>query len=189
MLHVPDYYNNYNILSIDPGLNNTGISIYNCSGHVNNVNTISAFSLNTDKVDDPKYVDEFWHTERMLKICRMKQALQNILIQVNPCLVICESPFFNRLMPSAYQALVQVISGFQQATIEYNQNIPFYFIEPLLVKKKIGAGFTSGKVSVKEMVGSNDFIMSRLVSNINYLDEHAIDAIAIAYGYIKSKEF
>lgn len=188
MLHVPDFYNNFNILAIDPGLNNTGISIYNCSGDISNFNSIYAYSLNTNKIQETDFVDDFYHTERLMKVTRMKQALWNTLHQTNPCLVICESPFFNRLMPSAYQALVQVISAYQHAVMEYNQNIPFYFIEPLIVKKKIGAGFTSGKISVKEMVINNKDIMNKLLVNIDNLDEHAIDAIAIAYGYIKCKE-
>lgn len=189
MLHTPEYYSNFNILAIDPGLNNTGVAVYNCSYNLENINGISAFSLNTDKINEIDSADPFYHTERVLKLARMKQAMDSILLQLNPCLIICESPFFNRLRPSAYQALVQVITIFQQSALDYNPNVPFCFIEPLLVKKKIGAGFTSGKESVKDMVSKNDYLMEKLVVDLDGLDEHAIDAIAIAYGYIKSKEF
>lgn len=190
-LFIPPIYNNYNIVSIDPGLNNLGIAIFNMksttsSDLFNDVNTIEAFTLKNDKLKDPAYITNDICSDRYIKLAKIQEAMNYILNRYRPNQVLCESPFFNRLRPSAYASLVEVINTIQYCIYQYNTNVYFKTVEPLLVKKRVGAGYVNGKQDMKTAIMNKPEIISKLKNDVNLLDEHAIDAIAIGYGYLKS---
>ena len=85
----------------------------------------------------------------------------------------------------AYGALLEVLTIIHSAILEYNYGILFKKIEPLLVKKCVGAGTMKGKLDVKACIKKIPIVMNVLVNDIEHLDEHAIDAIAIGYSFLK----
>lgn len=182
---APKSYDSFNIIGIDPSVNNFGISIYSIDYLSRKINSIEAFTLKNQRLYDNSTLDEDLYSDRNIKIYKLKNHFINILANINPSLVICESPFYNPSMPNAYASLVQIIQTIQFACLEYNNNIYFSTIEPLLVKKTIGAGMTTGKIDVKDSVLRNELIMSKIINNVIELDEHSIDAIAIAYSFLK----
>ena len=184
---VPEGFSNYKMLSIDPGLNNTGIAIFEIDYNTKIINSIEAYTILTNKLYNNTGLDEEFFTERKIKLYKLKRAIQEILILKNPCIVACESPFFNPMRPMAYGALLEVLSIIHSSIIEYNSNIPFISVEPLLVKKIIGAGMMKGKLDVKEAVKNNKSIISKLRNNIELLDEHSIDAIAVGYTFLNTR--
>jgi Holliday junction resolvasome RuvABC endonuclease subunit len=185
LLSVPDNYKYWNMLFIDPGLNNTGVAIYTVDSETSNITTIDAFTIECDNSHIETGMDPEAFSERFIKLHKLTIAIQRVMMTYNPSVVVCESPFFNRFRPTAYSALVQVIHVLQEAIYYFNPNIGFSTLEPLLIKKHVGAGMMKGKLDVKKVVSENSFIMSRLVRDIDTLDEHAIDAIAIGYAYIR----
>lgn len=192
-LVTPDYFNQYKIIALDPGLNNTGVSIFTMKNDFvkdayDNLISIESFTLINHKLPYPNFMDDDTHDERFQKLHRMYQALNLVFAQYGPMEVVCEAPFFNRLRPTAFAPLVQVIEYIKLALFNYNPNINFKLIEPLLVKKRVGAGYVNGKFDMKVAVSNNQEIISKLITSWNLLDEHAIDSIAIGYGYLKAKE-
>jgi len=188
MLILPNNYTPFNIMAVDPGLNNTGISIYTLNCNDRSIIAIDAFTLKNDKLNDNSGLDSDVHLDRIIKSYKLKNHLINVLHYVKPLIVICESPFYNHFRPSAYASLLQIIQFIQTTVIEYNPNVIFHTLEPLLIKKIIGAGMVTGKIDVKKAVTSRGDIMDKLICNIELLDEHSIDAIAIGYSFLKLSE-
>jgi len=184
-LILPYSFSTYKILGIDPGLNNTGISVFEIDYQTKNILAITAFTLVNNRLPDYTGLDDEIYNERTIKLYKLKDAIKQVVININPSAIACESPFYNRLCPMAYGALLETLNVMKSAVIEVNTNIPFTTVEPLLVKKTVGAGMTTGKLDMKDAISKNNIIMSVLSSDMNLLDEHSIDAIGVAYTYLK----
>lgn len=182
-LIIPDSFKHYVLVGIDPGLNTTGISKFIIDFYTNNILHIEAFTITNDKLLDTTSLYDNIYSDRLLKLYKLKEALTRIVSIINPCLIACESPFYNRFRPMAYGSLLETVRIIHSAVMEYNINIPFTMVEPLLVKKVIGAGMMKGKVDVKLAVNNRPELISVLTNDINTLDEHSIDAIAVGYAY------
>ncbi len=184
-LMLSEQYHKINLLAIDPGLNNTGIAIFEIDYHSKKILKIEAFTIATEKLKNNTGLADEDFAERLIKLLKLKVSILNVLANVNPCIVAIEAPFYNRFRPNAYGALVEVLCVIQSAILEFNYSILFKKVEPLLVKKCVGAGTMKGKLDVKECVKKIDLVMNVLVNDIECLDEHSIDAIAIGYSFLK----
>lgn len=184
MLIIPDYYQTYNILSVDPGLNRTGVSCYTLNQN-NEVLSIESQTLFSERLRDDVITDEEYYAERVIKLQKLRHAFHYLIRTTQARVIVCESPFYNRFRPMAYGALLEVLSMIQMSILDINVNIPFRTVEPLLVKKTIGAGMMKGKIDVKHCIGNNSLIMSVLRNSLDMLDEHAIDSIAVGYTFLK----
>jgi hypothetical protein len=60
----------------------------------------------------------------------------------------------------------------------------FYTIEPIVIKRTIRVDSIKEKTDVAKAIMRIPEIMSVLVTPIEMLDEHAIDAIAIGYTHL-----
>lgn len=185
-LYTPEHFKNYNILAIDPGLNRTGISIYGLDMTKSVITDITSFTLVNEKLPDEIEFEELYHPERVFKLYRLKHAFTNVLLNYRPIAVVSESPFYSSFRPSAYASLVEVISHLHDCVINCNPNTLFRSVEPMVVKKTIGASLSSNKGSVKDAVMGNKTIMDVMTIDINSLDEHAIDSIAVGYTFLKN---
>ena len=172
------------VIGIDPGINNTGVSIFTMDVEQRIILSIDATTLITQKLPNRTGLTEELYGERTIKLYKLKSTLLDIMTGTMPAGLICESPFYNRRMPMAYGALLEVLCVIQSAVIEHNCNTFFTTLEPLVVKKVVGAGAKAGKEDVKRAISEIPQIMGVLRPNIDTLDEHAIDAIAIAYTYL-----
>lgn len=184
MLIVPENFYTYSILSVDPGLNRTGVSCYTLNQD-NQILCIQSQTLFNERLSNNVITDEEYYPERVVKLQRLRKAFQELIITTHPCFVVCESPFYNRFRPMAYGALLEVLSMIQLSILDVNVNIPFRTVEPLLVKKTVGAGMMKGKLDVKASISNIPVIMSVLRNNLDTLDEHAIDSIAVGYTFLK----
>ncbi len=190
-LHIPDRYTTYRVMGIDPGLNFTGVASLDVSYVTRKILNIEAFTLANDRLADYTGLDHDTIAERTVKLYKLKQALQYTLERYNPSFIACEAPFYNRLRPMAFGALLEVVSVLHSAVLEYNSNIGFITVAPMSVKKVIGARMVKndtekGKLVVKEAIKNTPEIMDVLQGNIDTLSEHAIDAIAIGFTLINS---
>lgn len=172
------------LLSIDPGVNNCGVSVVDYSEVFR---VVEVFNVNNARKFSPEEkVQELKFGTRVVKVT-------NILNQLSSCLdrypgidrVSIEAPFYNALTPVAYGSLLEVITA-----IKYNlllpRAIPFSMTEPLLVKKlfigqKITRDTTAKAVMrlfMEKKVADKLIFVDKLVEEMT---EHEIDAIAIAY--------
>lgn len=185
-LVIPDRYSLYRIISIDPGLTNTGIAIFDIDLVVRQVKSIEAMTIKVEQLRNTTGLDDERFSERLIKLYKLKQTIFELVARLQPQSIACESPFYNRLRPMAYGSLLETLTYIHAAVIEYNPNIFFKTVEPLLVKKSIGAGFMKGKIDVRHCIENNPEIMSVLQSDIDTLDEHALDAIGVGIALLKT---
>jgi Holliday junction resolvasome RuvABC endonuclease subunit len=185
-LTIPTQFKTYKVLSIDPGLNRTGIAIYTIDMELRKAISLEAFTLVNEKLIDEIEFEETYHSERVFKLYRLKNAFTQIIRDCNPSAVVCESPFYSSFRPTAYASLVEVISHLHDCVIQHNHNTLFRTVEPMVVKKTVGATLTNNKSSVKDAIMTIPDITTIAIVDINMLDEHAIDAIAIGYTFFKN---
>lgn len=181
---IPDGYNSFNILSIDPGSINTGIAIISIENDM--IQSIDARTIEVMKIRDRVGYDVDSQPEKLIRLSNLARLFTDIVDRYKPIAVACESPFYNRKFPMAYGTLLTIMNNFQMALANYNQTIPFFTIEPRTVKSAVGAISLVGKDPVRDAVSRIPAIMNTLVPPLHSLDEHSIDAIAVGYAYLKS---
>ena len=89
-------------------------------------------------------------------------------------------------MPGAYGALVEVICGIRNAVIRYSDVKPLYKVDPSSVKQAIGAKGNADKNAVRDYVSKIPELINNLDNPLCSLDEHSIDAMAVAYHQLLS---
>lgn len=190
---LPQGYYNYRAVGIDPGLNNTGVSVLQIDAYHNRIVGIEAFTLINDRLLDRTGLEEHTHSDRLIKLYKLKQALRTALGYIDPVWIACEAPFYNRFRPTAYAPLVEVVGMLNAASLEYNPNIGFTLYSPLTVKKTVGAksiknDTEKGKIEVKQAIAMIPEIMSVLKTPLSTLSEHAVDSIAVGYTWFMHKD-
>lgn len=168
-------------LSIDPGINNTGITVFS----INKKFKIhySANILNLRKFTEEEKKLENFYDSRAVKVLYIINFIRKILNTYEIDEVVIEAPFYNALTPMAFGSLLEVINA-----LKYNvfipENIKITMIEPLLIKKT----FTKERLANKELMKL--FLHDKIAKNeleieenidIESLTEHQIDSIAIGY--------
>ena len=183
-LVLTDCYDSYRLIGIDPGLNHVGIAIFDVETATGYIRSIEAYTEHIEKLYDATGLDSDMYTARVVKLYKLRNMITELLSRVGACMVACESPFYNPRMPMAFGALVEVMNTIYTAIIDYNQNIPFFKVPPLVVKSVVGAGATKGKLDVKACIRGIDEITSVLKGSIEDLDEHSIDSIGVGFSFL-----
>jgi len=174
-------------IAIDPGLNNTGIAIFYVKVNPFEILSITASTLSADRLLDDTGLDDEDFTERLHKRYKMGNALKRILEETNPCVVVSESPFFDRRKPGSFAVLTEVLTTLFDTVVNYNPLIRFSMVEPLLVKKVLGVAGQKGKEVVREAMSKETLLIQALSSPLEHLDEHAVDAVGVGYTYLLKK--
>lgn len=175
------------IISIDPGINNCGISILDIDDNFRVV--LTSLVKNARKFTDDEKIIEAKCGNRAVKILAILNRVKEYLKEYRVTSIILEAPFYNALTPMAYGSILEVIFSIKYDII-LKYNLDFKLIEPLLVKKL----FTNKSLASKELIKqflitkkeNKDILMDIDVESIS---EHEIDAIAIGYvHYLNLKE-
>ncbi len=184
MLKADTHYQHCNLLAIDPGLNNIGLATYELSLVPFKINRIHASTLKEDRVIDDIVYDNETALERDYKRSRMVAAVMKHVVEVNPDIIICESPFFDRNKPGSFAILTEVILEIRQEISRFNDRIRFSFLAPQLVKKTLGVAGIKGKEIVRDAMEKQTHLLSALDQSIDDIDEHSIDAMTVGYTFI-----
>ena len=183
-LHIPEKYKEpYRILSIDPGSNSLGVASLTIDPVSELIINIQAFTVHVEYLYKTDYCESDEDNPRINRMLKIQYEISKILDFYRPKLVVCESPFFNRLRPGAFAPLVEVMHTLRLAVLNYGCLVPFYTIEPSIIKKAVGASHIGDKNAVNKAVKEIDEIVVATPFSLDLLDEHAIDAIAIGYSY------
>ena len=167
---------NFNIITIDPGINHLGLSV--CEIDFQNKEVIKTFSttLHVKEKNLNKRNIELYGL-RQCKIDYLNEILIKYIEKYKPITVVVESPAFLPLIELLYQI---------RMTIREFENINYVSYEPSLIKKTVGASAICKKDEVKKYVLINkDFFKLEKEINIEDLDEHAIDSLAILYTHFQ----
>ena len=189
MFAIPVEYQRVNVVAFDPGGDTTGVAVLTINPSTAEIFSGSAWTLKTSKIQAFTGLDPDFHSERVCKLKSLSLEVYSILEQTRPWAVGCEAPFFNRLMPSAYGSLTEVVSNIQNTCLHYNPYTRFELVSPQLVKKSVGVAGKKGKEIMRAAVGSDTALSSKLLVDLNTLDEHAIDALAVARCMINYRLF
>lgn len=172
-----------NIVGIDPGSETLGLSIITFD-----IDTFKIVSSQAKTYYGSKmFHEDNWmsnlHGARTTRIYHHKQNLINLLHQIDPLQIACESPFYNPRRPNAYGVLVEVLTMIRQSVMEYDPWKFLYLIDPPTVKKSVGAPGNADKDRMfSALCNLNDL---NLINPIDTLDEHSVDALAVAYCRLK----
>ena len=186
-LYIPKEYLTTKLVCFDPGLNTTGVSVYEVDSRTKQVLSVFAYTIHTEKLRDFTGLDEEILTERTHKLYKLGLAIQHVLADHNPRIVGCEAPFYNHRTPMAFVSLSEVVSMIRHSVMTYNYNTPFHLVEPQLVKKGVGVAGKKGKDVVMDAMSRIPEVMGVLHTPLEGLDEHAIDAIAVGWSMLKYK--
>ena len=169
------------IYGIDPGTKCLGNGIITVDPLTFEIVEMEAFTINAEKLplsdwNIGLYGDRF---ARIMAIC---DHLSMYLKQYNPVSITCESPYFNHLHPSAYGPLVEVITSVRRTIYDWNKWIAMQSVDPTTVKKTVKAKGTKKPDMTEALLQIPEF---KLI-DVEALDEHSIDGLAIAYyQYLK----
>lgn len=183
MLHQPDNQPHLvSVCGIDPGTNYLGFARLGIDSRTWEIDSCWATTIRVDKLPETYGFDLSAQSERLEKLLKIKDSIKQLLSYWQPVHLSCESPFYNRLRPAAYGPLVESVMAVKLACYEFNPSLKFDTLEPSVIKKTVGAGYISGKDMVKKAVMDNQTLQAKTTVNLNLLDEHAIDALAVAYS-------
>lgn len=168
------------IVGIDPGSETLGVSIL----------FFDVITLQITKIVPKTYIGSklpvspmlaMLHNDRVSRIKAHEENLFNIYSEYNPVAIVSEAPFYNPRRPNAYGVLVEVICAIRNSIIRYSDTMCFYQVDPASVKRAIGAKGNADKDIVKHHIGLIPEIVNVLEYPLSALDEHSIDATAVAY--------
>lgn len=167
-------------LSIDPGLNNCGLAIFDIENNKFIVKDTFLVKNARKFTDEEKLIEQFYNN-RTVKVIAIIEFIKNIIEKNNIECIVIEAPFYNALTPMAYGSLLEVIFGMKYSIIVPN-NLKIKFIEPLLVKKL----FSNQRLASKDLI--KEFLINKKQDGSIILDkdpltlsEHEIDAIAVGF--------
>lgn len=183
MLHVPSTGSSCaTMIGIDPGSTCVGISIMKIDVVSETILSTEAYTLHLDKLGGNEWLGEQCG-DRFKRIDKLKACLANIFRIQQPLCVSVESPFFNRFRPQAYGVLMEVLSAIREAVFTHDPWLAPYLIDPSSVKNAVGAGGAAKKEIMQERVLSLPNLNP--IVDLDNLDEHSIDAIAVNYARYK----
>ena len=181
--------NIYKICGIDPGTNHLGISLLSINIDNLEIETIDIITFNPilDKTDGTIRLNYDEITE---KIISQKRQLYNWLCENKPHIVCCESPFFNRLRPSAFGPLCETIFSIKMAVLEFNNIIPFKLYQPSVIKSIIGVKtgrYKEGelRINTKQLIKNRLFQINEIFDKITVeYNVDSFDALAVGYTHL-----
>lgn len=176
-----------NIIGIDPGSQTLGLSVLSFDLGTYEIVQTQAQTFQGDRLPYfDKHIAEV-HGERLARIYAHRQNLVNLFLHYRPISVACESPFFNARRPNAFAALMEVMNEIRNAVMQYNPYLQLVTIDPPTVKKSVGAPGNADKTGVlAALILKQSELRLSDQSQPNCLDEHSVDATAVAYCRYKS---
>lgn len=173
------------VIGIDPGTETLGVCIMDIDL---NTGIILGTRANTFVGSKLPFYDKQIATYVSPKTARLKaheENLYSLFTFERPLIVASEFPFFNPRMPHAYGPLVETINTINVALSRYDSCNKLYGIDPSSVKNAVGAkGNAKKEVMAEQLLTLENILLSD--SPLRELDEHSVDAVAVAYSAYKN---
>ncbi len=187
MLPMPqDPSTQISVMGIDPGTTTLGVGLIHFDLVSFQISSWEAYTFRGDKLTSNAWIGAT-SNDRLQRIAALKRHMSHMLHRVNPLAVACESGYINVRQPSAYGALMEIVSAIRDAVWEYDVWRPLYMVTPSQAKAAIGAKGNSGdKQAVANAIAANPELVSTCLMPLASLDEHSCDATAIAYYQYRS---
>ena len=188
MDNIPNCY----LLGIDPGSSTLGVAILEINSITFSLVATTAYTIEATKLELFDRLD-LRLPERERRLRAISKAISLCLEDYKPLTLAIESPFFNSRKPSAYAVLIETMYVLKQTARAYDLNLPIIEVDPPTAKKAIGVRRLKAKERRRLKLTTKDLVREallpltalKLTSDINSLDEHSLDAIAVAYSSYK----
>lgn len=181
MLPMPSSDPLVRVVGIDPGTTFMGVSVLEFDILTMRLHSVRPMTLNGDRLPGSDWLSTLY-CDRTRRLEALRYAMLNLLCNEQPIGVASESPFYNMKRPNAFGALKEALSAIQMAVSEYDWNRPLYLIDPPSVKRAAGAKGNADKDQMKATLLSHPELGPHLAQYAYCLDEHSIDATAVAYA-------
>ena len=173
----------YRGLSLDPG-GNLGVTIFELDTSHTNMKVLHTETIDLNREVDNKYsLMEQACGRRFARAFALRKVILKILKQWQVDVLVHESAFFQKFRLLAGAVLTEYLVFIRYAAFEYD---PCLFVQPyspIEVKKAVGAKkLNSDKDLIKKALPAlKDLDLGEV--DLDLLDEHGIDSIAIGYCY------
>lgn len=170
------------IMGVDPGTENLGMSLGVCDFITPSYLITDAYTFDVKSLihKSNEYLVEY-QSRNIAMYTAVYKLVYQAVHDLQPDLVICESPYMDRRFPLSYMLLSLCSQAVQQAVKDYSIFIQYETIDPASAKMGVGAkGNNGNKDLMRNAVLTNEYING--VIDLDALDEHAIDSIAIGYN-------
>ncbi len=180
--------NTYRIIGIDPSVDNMGVGILDIDIDTYRVVVVESYTVHgKDHVKKYPHIAKY-HGERVAKLHGHGEHFIKVFDQWDPNAVAIETPFMGRF-PAAYGALKECVCTVTNALISHDFTMPLNGIDPKSVKNAIGVSAGSkDKNDMQAALSLHKGIEWGNGLNAGMLDEHSVDAIAVAY-WLYSHQF
>jgi Holliday junction resolvasome RuvABC endonuclease subunit len=182
---IKDYEHIFNVMCIDPGINHLGLCILSIDFLKLKILNTNSFTIHVKENQLNKSTIEYYGL-RQAKIDYLNILVRDNLILYSPVTLALESPFYNMARPAAFMPLVELLYQLKQTLRSLNDIVNFELYPPSIVKKTVGASAVCKKEEVRDYVLKlTDQLHYSGETPIEDLDEHSIDALAVAYTHFK----
>lgn len=187
MLIRPTWVSNPCVLGIDPGTSSLGVSIINYDLTARKCYLLEAMTLEADRLKGGRIINDV-HGNSYSRMYWMSSEIYRILSEYGITEVYCEAPYL-RKFPQAFAKLTECVNMVRSTVLHYSCAVPFTTIDPATVKMSVGVGGRDGdKSHMLEALHRTDIIIPTH-DFYSTLDEHAVDATAVAYGGIRTRYY
>lgn len=185
MLPCPVSTEAFRLVSVDPGVDNMGVSLLEDpmdGKHKYNLIDCYTFSPKSNAAGYRGITD--FHDSRISRLMQIADHLRNLLFTYKPHAFIIEGNYYGRF-PDAFAALTECVLIARTVLFEYDPFLPLSVVDPSTAKKSVGM------VKIKGTTKDDVKIALMKIKDINWLvdietlDQHSIDSVAIGYHYLK----
>ncbi len=179
----------YRVVGIDPGSVTLGVAVLDLNIDTHAIELIDARTFDASKSLQPYWLVAKTHGDRVARLMAHEDGLYGYFCCMQPQAIASESPYMGRF-PQAYAALTECMTSIRRAVWRYDNRMPLHLSDPMTVKAAVGVVSKGrknrealSKDHVQEGVLNLDLINHSGI-DISKLDEHSIDAIAVAKSRI-----
>lgn len=175
----------FRLISIDPGSDTVGIAISELDFERNTIHFVHVVTFECSKLARrDKRVGDI-HGDKVGRLWALEKLMHSLLEAWEVDVIASEAPFLGRFA-TAYAALVECIKVIRSAVFAYDIDMPLHLYDPPSVKLAVGApGKTKDKSLIPKGIKKLSFVTWASDINIDTLDEHSTDAMAVGIAHAR----
>lgn len=189
LLQYPPYSIPYRIVGIDPGSVTLGACVIDLDLQTRTETLVDVRTFDASKNMRDYHNLSRIHGDRCARLQIHEDSLTGYFSVFKPHAIISEAPFLGRF-PQAFAALTECVTAIRRAVMRYDRFMPLHIADPMTVKSAVGVhrmGRKDKGALSKENVHAAVMQLPLLNPgqiDLASLDEHSIDAIAVARSRI-----
>lgn len=174
------------VLSIDPGSTNLGMAVLEINHFTNHVKVIHVTTFLVDNVVRHAFSNyEFIYGTSAARLYAIGELVYSMCNAWGIDDVASEAPYMGRF-PRAFEVLTYCMATIKAALVRYYGDRPLVVYDPASVKVAMGVrGNSSDKQAIAIALTKQPYLDLNGF-DINHLDEHSTDSIAVGCKYAKT---